>query len=257
MARDAVIEVAPPEQVGEHLAVHADGERVATHFFACLDPAYRGWRWAANVARAARSKRVTVSETALLPGPDALLAPEWVPWRERLEPGDLGVGDLLPTPGDDERLVPGYTQVGAEEITDAEAVTDSTDRQLIWEPGLGRARVLSMTGRDRAAQRWYSGTPGPGSPIAAAAPAQCSTCGFFVPLAGPLKQAFGVCANELAPDDGQVVAVDHGCGAHSEAVEVPAAYDAPPPIVDETGYEPIEHSPGSVDDTSYEPLGHS
>lgn len=259
-AREAVTDVVFPEQVGDHLAAHADGERTVTHLFACLDPAYRGWQWAATVARAPRSKKVTVCETALLPGPEALLSPQWVPWSDRLRPGDLGVGDLLPTSEDDERLIPGYTQTGAEGRGDAgetERIADETDWQLIWEPGLGRARVLSLTGRDRAAKRWYAGSGGPDSLLANAAPAPCSTCGFFVPVAGPLKQVFGVCANELAPDDGRVVSVDHGCGAHSEAVEVPAAHEPPPPILDELGYEPVEHSPGSVDEITYEPLGHS
>ena len=60
--------------MGEHLGAHADGERLVTHDFACLDPAYRGWRWAVTVTRASRSKTVTVDEAVLLPGPDALLA---------------------------------------------------------------------------------------------------------------------------------------------------------------------------------------
>ena len=42
--------------VGEHLGVEADDERVVTHLFATLDPAYRGWRWAVTLARAPRSK---------------------------------------------------------------------------------------------------------------------------------------------------------------------------------------------------------
>ena len=96
------------EHVGEHLGAVAEGERVVTHFFECTLPGYRGWRWAVTVARAPRSKHVTVCETVLLPGDDALLAPAWVPWHERLQPGDLGVGDLLPTRADDDRLAPGY-----------------------------------------------------------------------------------------------------------------------------------------------------
>ena len=44
----------------------------------------------------------------------------------------------------------------------------------------------------------------------------CSTCGFFVPLAGELDRMFGVCANKWSPDDGRVVSLDHGCGEHSE-----------------------------------------
>ena len=35
-------------------------------------------------------------------------------------------------------------------------------------------------------------------------------------LAGPLAELFGVCANGNANDDGKVVSLDHGCGAHSE-----------------------------------------
>lgn len=244
-ARAAAVETAGADQVGDHLGLQAEADRVVTHYFSCLDPAYRGWRWAITVARASRAKAVTISETVLLPGDEALLPPEWVPWSDRLRPGDLGPGDLLPTPADDVRLAPGFTQVGEEE----------TDRHMLWELGLGRSRVLSAEGRDSAATRWHNGDAGPDSPIAHAAPAPCSTCGFFVPLDGPLRRLFGVCANEYAPDDGKVVAVDHGCGGHSEAVVAPAA-EPPPPIVDELGYD-IVHSPGSVDEDTTEPLGHS
>src|SRR5437762_3288663 len=70
LARSAAEEMAGAAAVGEHLGVEADGERVVTHFFTCLDPGYRGWRWAVTVARASRSRTVTVSETLLVPGPD-------------------------------------------------------------------------------------------------------------------------------------------------------------------------------------------
>lgn len=240
-ARSAAEETARPGQVGEHVGIEADGDRMVTHHFECLDPAYRGWRWSVTVVRAARAKTVTVNESVLLPGPDALLAPEWLPWRERLRPGDLGIGDLLPTPKHDERLAPGFTE------TD-----EDVDRQAFWELGLGRPRVLSRSGRDAAAERWYESESGPDAPIAEAAPAQCSTCGFYVPLAGALRSVFGVCANELAPDDGNVVSADHGCGAHSEAVVVAAGPEPGPEIEAEE-----EPSPGSVDEGGTEPLGHS
>ncbi|MBB2914742.1 hypothetical protein FHS43_006054 [Streptosporangium becharense] len=249
LARAAVEENVRPEHVGEHLAAEAEGDRVVTHYFACLDRAYRGWRWAVTVARAARARNVTVSEVVLLPGAGALLPPEWVPWSERLRPGDLGVGDLLPTPDDDDRLAPGFTE------TD-----DETDRQMIFEYGLGRARVLSRIGRDRAVRRWHAGESGPHTPLAHAAPAQCSTCGFYWPLAGALRIGFGVCANEYAPDDGRVVAADHGCGAHSEAAVLPHQVEPTSPILDDLVYDTAEAEPdltGSVDDATPEPLGHS
>jgi hypothetical protein len=213
-----------PDFVGDHLEVVAEAERMVTHLFECLQPGYRGWRWAVTVARVPRSRHVTVCESALLPGPEALAAPPWVPWQDRLQPGDLGVGDILPTAPDDDRLMPGYVQ------SDDPAVDE-----VAWEFGLGRPRVLSRDGRADAAQRWYDGDNGPASPISTAAPAaaRCGGCGFYVQLAGALRQVFGVCANAFAPDDGRVVSVDHGGGAHSEILiepvavvtELPTVYD--------------------------------
>ena len=110
LAAAAAREVAG-DSVGPHLGAQADGDRVVTHLFASDQPGYTGWQWAVTVARASRSRHVTVDEVVLLPGEDALLPPEWVPWSERLRPGDLGVGDLLPTPSDDDRLVPGVPAV--------------------------------------------------------------------------------------------------------------------------------------------------
>jgi Protein of unknown function (DUF3027) len=118
LARNAAEELAGPGMVGEHLSATADGDRVVTHSFRCLDPAYRGWCWAVTVARASRSKHVTVSESVLIPGAKAVLAPDWVPWRERLLPGDVGVGDLLPAPPDDPRLVPAATLEGDDGLKD-------------------------------------------------------------------------------------------------------------------------------------------
>jgi hypothetical protein len=250
-AREAV-EQDEPGLVGEYLGVVADDARVVTHFFATLDPAYRGWHWAVTVARASRSKSVTVDDIVLLPGDEALRPPEWVPWSERLRPGDLGVGDLLPTAADDPRLISAFL------------MTDDEDEQdVAFEFGLGRERVLSYDGQVETVERWYSGEPGPESAMARAAPAACVTCGFFLPLAGSLRQAFGACANEMAPDDGNVVSVDHGCGAHSQAIVLPSG--SPQPMASsETGpgYDvvggPLGHEPGSVSDAEpAEPLGHS
>jgi hypothetical protein len=53
------------------------------------------------------------------------------------------------------------------------------------------------------------------------APGPCATCGFFLPLAGSLRQTVGVCANVYSPADGRVVTADYGCGAHSQATLVP------------------------------------
>ena len=127
------------------------------------------------------------------PGAEALVSPEWVPYADRIQPGDLSPGDLLPPKPDDPRLVPSYADPDAELFDEH------------WELGLGRVRVLSLDGRADAAERWYDGDQGPRAPIAKAAPATCVDCGFLVPLGGSLRQLFGACANAMAPDDGKVV----------------------------------------------------
>jgi hypothetical protein len=288
LARAAAEEAAAPGVVGEHAGVVSEGDRVVTHFFACHELGYRGWRWAVTVARASRAKVVTVDEVVLLPGPDALLAPEWVPWSERLRPGDLGPGDLLPTEADDLRLEPGYTgedepppnSAVSEEMADlAEAedaeVTPSPPRTLPTAPsrgsvaavaeelGMRRARVLSRYGLHTAADRWEEAF-GPKTPMAQAAPATCVSCGFLMPIGGSLGQAFGVCANEFSPADGRVVSLAYGCGGHSEAAVMPKPPQPAPPVLDETRVEPLPLHPardsGSVPETTDEStaeLGHS
>jgi hypothetical protein len=322
LARQAAVELAGGDRVGGYLGAEAEGERLVTHLFTCLDLAYQGWRWAVTVSRASRSKVVTISECLLLPGPDAVLAPPWVPWRERLRPGDLGVGDLLPAAADDERLVPvaalegddgiedwgeaGWAAAGLKplaELAAAEAGSDldegaeetgegaapgaqaagdaapagttgtggatrgragarrrrsrratAGEPAAAWDTAPGRVRVLSAIGRDEAAFRWYTSEHGPQSPLANAAPGPCTSCGFFVHLAGPLGRVFGVCANEYAPDDGRVVSIDHGCGAHSEGPLLPGAEPAAAPVIDELGYDLVDVQGVSVDDTDFEPI---
>ncbi|BCT75019.1 hypothetical protein SCMU_08610 [Sinomonas cyclohexanicum] len=87
-ARAALVDIARPQDVGDHLAAKSEGERVVTHLFESRLDGYRGWQWFVTVARVARSKTATVSEIGLVPSPDAVLAPEWVPWSERVRPED-------------------------------------------------------------------------------------------------------------------------------------------------------------------------
>lgn len=218
--------------VGEHLGATMDADRLVSHSFACTMRGYRGWHWTVTLARAPRAKNATVCEVELLPGDDAILAPEWLPWSERLRPGDIGPGDVLPFLADDPRLEPGYTPTGDEE----------EDRVAIEELALARVRVLSPEGREAAAQRWYEGSHGPTTPGAIQSAAGCGTCGFIVPLQGALGQVFGVCVNEWSPDDGKVVSYDHGCGAHSETdvPEHPTDWPDSAPVINEMQLEIVE-----------------
>jgi len=234
LARQAAMEEAGAEMVGDHLGVVMEADRLATHTFACLNPAYVGWQWAVTLARVPRARVATVTEVVLLPGDGAIVAPEWVPWSERVRPGDLSPGDVLPTPENDLRLTAGFS--GEDDL---EAVSSSAPLQPgQWEIGLGRVRVLSQMGRDEAADRWETGDFGPSAAMARQSALECTTCGFLLTMGGPLGQAFGVCANRMSPADGHVVALGFGCGAHSEVER--EAEPKPASREDPAAWDPLE-----------------
>ena len=223
LARVAAVEEAGSGgQVGDYLGAVQEDPVAVTASFAAADRGYRGWYWSVTLALVEPGYQ-TISEVVLLPGEQALLAPSWVPWDERIRKGDVGPGDLLPTAPDDPRLVPGYLD------SDDPAV-----KEVSYEFGFGRVRVLSREGRDDAAERWHDGPFGPGDVVATQAQANCVTCGFFTPLAGLLGMAFGACTNEYSPADGRVVDAGYGCGAHSETViDAPLISASTATVVDE------------------------
>lgn len=238
LAREAADDISGPDAVGEHLRVVAESnDRVVTHYFESLLAGYRDWTWAVTLVRAARAKAPTVNEVSLLPKEDALLAPTWVPWEERIEPGDIGPGLLMATPDNDPRLEPGFA------ATDLPADADASEwvqlRSTVAELGLGRERVLSHEGRDQAVRRWLKGPPGPGDEGSREAPGNCGTCGYFVPLRGSLGTLYGACANEYSSSDGRVVHLDHGCGGHSDVVEKSRARELPEPVFDTVGTDEV------------------
>ncbi|EJN85482.1 PF11228 domain protein [Actinomyces naeslundii str. Howell 279] len=129
LARHALEEITDPITVGEYLAAAPNAERLVTHLFDCTLSGYRGWRWAVTLSRVPRSRTATVCEMELLPGEEALLAPAWVPWADRLEPGDITRSDRLPRKETDERLEPGWEATGE----DADAV--ALDQLDLGRPG--------------------------------------------------------------------------------------------------------------------------
>ena len=203
VARAGAEAVAYPRPVGEHVGFEMVSERLATQYFASTDAGYVGWCWAVTVARVPRGRVATVCEVDMTPREGALLAPEWVPWEERLRPSDISRDDVLPYKADDERLEQGF-----------EDTSEDPDLPVVRELGLGRPRVLSQEGIDQAAKRWYESDRGPKS---GRRPRNtCSSCGFLMKMSGGMRTMFGVCANEWATDDGAVVSLDHTCGSHSE-----------------------------------------
>jgi hypothetical protein len=214
LARTAIIEHSGDDTVGDYLGVGYEDPTSATHRFVAHLPGYQGWQWAVVVASYPGADHATVSEVVLVPGPESLLAPEWVPWEQRVRPGDLNPGDLLAPLSDDPRLVPGYLSSGDPQVDETAA-----------EIGLGRRTVMSAWGRAEAAQRWHDGDHGPRAQMAQSTKRVCRDCGFFLPLAGSLGAMFGVCGNEMSAD-GHIVDFEYGCGAHSDT-PAPAGTGSP------------------------------
>lgn len=82
-AREGLSGVAPDEHIGDgHVLDTVDG--VHSVSFSCLKPGYPGWNWLVTLSDG-DGGTLGVLETHLLPGEGALLAPDWVPWADRLE----------------------------------------------------------------------------------------------------------------------------------------------------------------------------
>ena len=237
-ARAALLAEVDAADVGEHLGHVVEGDRVVTHLFACTRPGYVGWRWSVTVARASRQKTVTVDEVVLIPGDEAIVAPPWVPYRERIQPGDLSPGDLLPVADDDPRLVPTYSYGDDPLDTDDKAQVRAV---APTSASAGSARS-PPEGRDLAAAALVRRRRRPGLGAGAVGPRLLHACGFLMRINGPLAELFGVCANGDANDDGRVVSFDHGCGAHSE-VQLAKKHEPiplPDPVVDTITPDEVE-----------------
>ena len=231
IARSALLESIPADHVGKALdsvvePTEDSSATITSYTFECTSPGYPGWYWEVSLVEVSGQAELSVSEVNLLPGSAALVPEQWKPWADRVEAGDLGVGDLLPVSENDERLTAGFTALGdLDELSEDLAPLHPVQ----WELGLGREQVLSAVGLERAVDRWFEKQNGPRSAMAKSAPAQCGSCGFLVAIGGSIGQVFGVCGNEFGAADGQVVATTFGCGAHSS---VRVTQSTPIPVVD-------------------------
>ncbi|HTN59072.1 MAG TPA: DUF3027 domain-containing protein [Protaetiibacter sp.] len=83
LALAALHEITPASTVGP-IAGHTVEESGALSLrFENRLPGYPGWYWTVSVAQLDDAEP-TVLEAELMPGDGALLAPDWVPWAERL-----------------------------------------------------------------------------------------------------------------------------------------------------------------------------
>lgn len=252
IAQAVAIEVADEDsQVGDFVEAIDLGDNVTDFRFETRVRGYEGWQWSVTLYHDVELDHWTVNESSLVPTDKALRPPEWIPWKDRLEPTDLAVTDSIGTDPDDPRMEEGFRKTGpaeqgenvssnaesaettddgdnaetdtdgiagAQDETVAASVTSEEDiDEAVEEFDLSRRHVLTPLGRSQTAKRWYEGPRGPKSLSTKTSDGNpCSTCGFFIPLKGELNLLFGVCANKWSPDDGRVVSIDHGCGEHSE-----------------------------------------
>ncbi|MBF4554072.1 DUF3027 domain-containing protein [Corynebacterium sp. DSM 45110] len=211
VALEALGEIADSsDAIGEHLAAIVEGDLVV-HRFRCHMAGYPDWEWVAVLASVPGTRAITINEVGLQAGKKATRAPEWVPYEDRVLPGDLGPGDTLPPRHDDERL--------------------SSWRELTTNGGFPRnpeaAQTLSERGLKETVQRWRTGEYGPNSEFAEQASMMCRTCAFYLPF-NSVETNFGACTNEFSAD-GHVVHATFGCGAHSATKEQSESAASPVP----------------------------
>jgi hypothetical protein len=80
----ALLEVTPPVTVGAFVSETDEGDYVMSYRFATTLSGYPGWNWTITIAHLP-DEEPTIVESELLPAEGALLAPDWVPWSERMD----------------------------------------------------------------------------------------------------------------------------------------------------------------------------
>jgi hypothetical protein len=131
LARAALMEITDDDAVGEVIGHIDEGDLVISLLFDCLLSGYPGWRWTVSLARVDDSCDPTVLETELTPGDDSLLAPEWVPWSDRLVADDDSEDDANDN-DDDEDSDDDDSDDDADEDSDddPESLDDDADDSL-------------------------------------------------------------------------------------------------------------------------------
>lgn len=125
LAKSVVLAVADePDEVGDFAQSIDLGDNVTDFRFVCLRKGYEGWQWAVTLYHDVEVDSWSVNESTLVPTKDSLLAPAWIPWKDRLEAADLSVTDSLGTDPDDPRMEDGFRKT---EVTQNDSVEVSQE----------------------------------------------------------------------------------------------------------------------------------
>ena len=100
IARAALLEVTPEATIGDPSGQVEEGGATSVTFLANM-AGYPGWHWTVAVSTL-EGEEPSVLEVELMPGEGALLAPDWVPWSERLADYEAAQEALAVDETDDE-----------------------------------------------------------------------------------------------------------------------------------------------------------
>ena len=103
-ALTALLEVTQPSTVGDFVSETDEGDYVVSYRFETTMSGYPGWNWTVAVAHLP-DEEPTIVESELLPAEGALLAPDWVPWSERMDDyraAQLALGEVTADSDEDD-----------------------------------------------------------------------------------------------------------------------------------------------------------
>ena len=83
-AEVAAKSAAEKNEIGAFIETVDEGEGISTYLFEAKKVGYLGWRWSVTIFQADPITEPSLCEVVMVPGADSLVAPQWVPWSERL-----------------------------------------------------------------------------------------------------------------------------------------------------------------------------
>ena len=126
VAHSALLEITPEATIGAPSGQTEEGGATAVTFQANM-AGYPGWHWTVAIATLDDAEP-SVLEVELMPGNGALLAPDWVPWSERLADYEAAQEALSADENDDE--IEGSELESDDESDDDESDDDDDDDDL-------------------------------------------------------------------------------------------------------------------------------
>lgn len=137
LALAALYEITPAATVGPPAGYLPEVDGVISLRFENRLGGYPGWYWTVSVAQVG-DEDPTVLEAELLPGEGALLAPDWVPWAERLAEYRAHQAELAASAEHDES---GEAPGESDEELGADADADDLDDDELEDEADDRPRL--------------------------------------------------------------------------------------------------------------------